>query len=100
MVRIDVNCGDTLQVFSGFSPNNDGKNDRLVIRGIEYHPDNEVVIFNRWGNQVFSKKGYRNESGWDGTWGEKHVPNGTYFYLIRLNDPKNQQFTGYIQLMR
>jgi gliding motility-associated-like protein len=100
MVRIDVSCGDTLNVFSGFSPNNDGKNDLLVIRGIENHPDNEVVIMNRWGNQVFSKKGYRNESGWDGTWGDKHVPNGTYFYCIRLNDPKNQQFTGYIQLMR
>ena len=100
MVRVDVNCGDTLQVFSGFSPNNDGKNDLLVIRGIENHPDNEVILFNRWGNQVFSKKGYRNESGWDGTWGDKHVPNGTYFYIIRLNNPKNQQFTGYIQLMR
>ncbi|MDZ7876054.1 MAG: Ig-like domain-containing protein [Saprospiraceae bacterium] len=100
MVRIDVSCGDTLLVFSGFSPNNDGKNDVLVIRGIENHPDNEVIIMNRWGNQVFSKKGYRNESGWDGTWSDRHVPNGTYFYCIRLNDPKNQQFTGYIQLTR
>jgi large repetitive protein len=100
MVRIDVSCGDTLQVFGGFSPNNDGKNDKLVIRGIENHPDNEVIIMNRWGNQVFNKKGYRNESGWDGSWSGKELPDGTYFYCIRLNDPKNQQFTGYIQLMR
>jgi large repetitive protein len=100
IVRIEVECGDTLQVFRGFSPNNDGKNDRFVIRGIENFPDNEVIIMNRWGNQVFSRKGYRNEDGWDGDWNGKHVPDGTYFYCIRLNDPKNQQFTGYFQLMR
>jgi large repetitive protein len=100
VVRIDVSCGDTLQIFKGFSPNNDGKNDVLVIRGIENFPDNEVIIMNRWGNQVFSRKGYRNEDGWQGTWNNQAVPDGTYFYCIRLNDAKNQQMTGYIQLMR
>ena len=100
IVKIEVSCGDTLQVFRGFSPNNDGKNDKLVIRGIENFPDNEVIIMNRWGNQVFSQKKYRNEDGWDGSWNNQYVPDGTYFYFIRLNDSKNQQFTGYIQLMR
>lgn len=99
-VKIDVSCGDTLQVFRGFSPNNDRINDVLVIRGIENYPDNEVLIFNRWGNQVFTRKGYRNEDGWDGSWNQKFVPDGTYFYFIKLNNPKNQQFTGYIQLVR
>jgi gliding motility-associated-like protein len=99
-VKIEVSCGDTLEIFRGFSPNGDKKNDVFVIRGIENFPDNEVTIFNRWGNQVFSRKGYRNEDGWDGTWGEKFATDGTYFYFIRLNDPKNQQYSGYIQLMR
>ncbi len=99
-VKIEVSCGDTLQVFRGFSPNNDRINDVLVIRGIENYPDNEVLIFNRWGNQVFTRKGYRNEDGWDGSWNGKFTPDGTYFYFIKLNDPKNQQFSGYIQLVR
>ncbi len=100
VVIIDVDCGDTLQVFKGFSPNGDKINDLFVIRGIENFPDNEVIIVNRWGNQVFTRKGYRNEEGWDGTWNTKNVPDGTYFYCIHLNDPKNQQFTGFIQLTR
>ena len=99
-VKIDVSCGDSVQVFRGFSPNGDKINDVLVIRGIENYHDNEVLIFNRWGNQVFTRKGYRNEEGWDGNWNEKFVPDGTYFYFIKLNDAKNQQFTGYVQLMR
>ena len=99
-VKIDVSCGDSLQVFRGFSPNGDKINDVFVIRGIENYPDNEVLIFNRWGNQVFNRKGYRNEDGWDGTWNEKFTPDGTYFYFIKLHDAKNQQFTGYVQLVR
>ena len=100
LVAIEVSCGDTLEVFRGFSPNGDNKNDRFVIRGIENYPNNEVVIFNRWGNEVFTRKAYRNEEGWDGSWNEKFVPNGTYFYYIRLNDASNKQITGYIQLVR
>lgn len=100
LVIIEVSCGDTLEVFRGFSPNGDNKNDRFVIRGIENFPDNEVVIFNRWGNEVFTRKGYRNEEGWDGTWNEKYVPDGTYFYFVRLNDNSNKRITGYVQLVR
>ena len=100
LVIIEVSCGDTLEVFRGFSPNGDFKNDRFVIRGIENYPNSEVVIFNRWGNEVFTRKGYRNEEGWDGSWNEKFVPDGTYFYCVRLNDGSNKQITGYIQLVR
>ena len=100
LVTIEVSCGDTVEVFRGFSPNGDFKNDRFVIRGIENYPNSEVVIFNRWGNEIFTRKAYRNEEGWDGTWNEKFVPDGTYFYCIRLNNASNKQITGYIQLVR
>ena len=99
-VTIDVSCGDSLVTYTGMSPNGDGRNDGFIVRGIENYPDNEVIIVNRWGNEVFRRKGYRNDEAWKGTWGDKTVPDGTYFYCIFLHDPKGQTKTGYIQILR
>lgn len=67
----------------GITPNGDGKNDIFIIPELEADPDaypnNELTIFNRWGDVVFHAKPYRND--WDGG----DLPAGTYFYIIRLN---------------
>ncbi|PKP31157.1 MAG: hypothetical protein CVT99_09610, partial [Bacteroidetes bacterium HGW-Bacteroidetes-16] len=74
----------------GFSPNGDGTNDLFVIRGILYYPDNNIIIFNRWGNKVFEASPYQNT--WDGkttmgiSVGGDELPVGTYFYLLDLDD--------------
>lgn len=99
-VYVYVNPGDSLVVYSGFSPNNDRVNDRLILRGIENYPNNEVIVYNRWGNEVFRRKGYTNDEGWEGNWKGFNVPDGTYFYLIQLNDEKKQVKTGYLQILR
>lgn len=96
-VYLEILC-EELTVFSGFSPNGDGINDYFKIMGIENFEENELVIFNSRGNEVFSKNGYQNEDGWDGTWKGKDLPDGTYFYMLRLNT--RQPVSGYIQLQR
>jgi len=96
-VYLEILC-EELTVFSGFSPNGDGINDYFKIMGIENFEENELVIFNSRGNEVFSKVGYQNEDGWDGTWKGKDLPDGTYFYMLRLNT--RQPVSGYIQLQR
>ena len=96
-VFVDVQC-DELIIFSGFSPNGDGVNDHFSILGIENFPDNEVSVFNRWGNRVFLKKGYTNADGWQGTWSGKNLPDGTYFYVI--DDGEGQRYSGYVQIQR
>jgi gliding motility-associated-like protein len=46
-----------------------------------------VSIFNRWGNTVFETTNYHNlNNAWDGKVKGTVVPNGTYFYVINLND--------------
>jgi gliding motility-associated-like protein len=99
-VWIDVQEGNKMVVYNGFSPNNDGINDRLIIRGIEKYPNNEVVIYNRWGNEIFRRKSYSNDDGWRGDWQGQIAMDGTYFYAVYYNDVKNQVKTGYIQLHR
>ncbi|MFT7333024.1 MAG: gliding motility-associated-like protein, partial [Sphingobacteriales bacterium] len=95
---------DVLNLPNGFSPNNDGMNDTWVIDGLENFPDNELVIFNRWGNQVFSAKGYKND--WNGVSNGKFtlgigLPVGTYFYALIISH-QGQEFrkADYIYLTR
>jgi gliding motility-associated-like protein/uncharacterized repeat protein (TIGR01451 family) len=96
----DINPADNLATIEtiptdfhipeGFSPNGDGINDLFVIRGIASYPENNFVIFNRWGNKVFEATPYQNT--WDGTStlgitvGDDKLPTGTYFYIIDLGD--------------
>ncbi|MFK8055683.1 MAG: gliding motility-associated C-terminal domain-containing protein [Saprospiraceae bacterium] len=99
-VRIDVACDDLI-IFSGFSPNGDGVNDAFKILGIEDFPENKVMIFNRWGNEVFNVENYDNSEGksFKGRWGNKTLPDGTYFYVIDLGG-ENGCRSGYLQITR
>jgi len=102
-VFVRVLCEEVI-IFSGFSPNGDGINDNFIISGLDKYPDNHLIVFNRWGNQVYDSTHYRND--WGGTCDGKALPEGTYFYLLELGQGSGdaasggQKLTGYIQLQR
>ncbi|MFT3886412.1 MAG: gliding motility-associated C-terminal domain-containing protein [Flavobacteriales bacterium] len=82
---------------TGFTPNGDGANDAYIVRGLEAYPDNELTVFNRWGNVVFQQLNYRNT--WRGENREGDVlPNGTYFVILRLDGSSTLQ--NYVDLRR
>ncbi len=83
-------------IFNGFSPNGDNVNETFTIEGIEDFPNNTVQVFNRWGNMVFEQNGYKGQ--WNGTWNNKDLPNGTYFYL--LNDGEGKKYSGFLEIRR
>lgn len=95
-VDIYVNCATAMKFYNGFSPNGDGQNDYFTIEGISQYPNNELTIFNRWGTEVFKMKGYKN--AWEGTWNNKQLPNGTYFYVLK--DGEGKQYKGFVQISR
>lgn len=68
----------------GFSPNGDGINDYLEIPGLEAYPDNELIVFNRWGHIVYRAVNYQQD--WNGKAINKNklVPEGTYYYILKL----------------
>jgi len=74
-----------------FSPNGDGRNDRFIIRNIEYY-GNRLTIYNRWGMPVFEANNYRNQ------WSAPDVPDGTYYYVLVLDDGRD--FAGHVTLLR
>ena len=95
-------CGLTIP--DVFTPNNDGKNDFFVIKGIEQFPGSEIKIFNRWGNIVYQKSdGYKND--WDGTnqfgltIGNRALPVGTYFYVLDKGNG-SEVIKGYVYLSK
>ncbi len=94
-----IPCG--LVFYNYLSPNGDGENDSWNIGKIT-SPDffeNEVVILNRWGSEVWSGKNYDNS---DVSWSGKgsnglDLPDGTYFYRVRT---LQGEYSGYVELMR
>jgi large repetitive protein len=79
------------------TPNNDGRNDVWLIPGIENFPDNELVILDRYTNEVFHTKNYSSINNWDGN----NLPAGTYFYLLKvIHNGKEELMKGYLTLLK
>ena len=98
LICVNVDCNQFI-IYTGFSPNGDGKNTHFHIQGIEQYEDNIVTIMNRWGNILYVQQPYRNENGWDGTWNNQLCPDGTYWYRIELPRIK-KIYTGYLFIQR
>lgn len=86
------------------SPNGDGQNDVWYIQNLIYYPENNVKIFNRWGNEVFNANPYNND--WGGVSnisfaiGTGILPTGTYFYVIDLYGNGSEIITNYIEIQK
>ena len=96
-------CG--LKVYSGITPNGDGSNDFWIIDNIERLGDNEVSIFNRWGNEIWNAKNYDNEEiVWEGkNKNGNELPDATYFYIIKTELPDQNGSTtrqGWVEITR
>lgn len=76
------------------TPNGDAMNDYLVFENLEYFPDNHLQIFNRWGQLIYEKDGYQND--WDG---DDHT-DGTYFFILELNNRTNDVYKQSFTLIR
>lgn len=87
---------DQLHLPNAFSPNGDNQNDTYVIGNLDKFPDNDILIINRWGNQVFKQVNYQNN------WSAKDLNDGTYFYVLRVKTCHNEQkiHRGYITIAR
>ena len=88
-------------IYNTITPDNDGQNDYWYIENIDYYEDNEIVIFNRWGDEIINFKGYNNSSvRWDGKNKDGNdLPDGVYYYIIDLNDDNNiEPYKGWIYI--
>lgn len=80
---IRITVIDRLYLPDAFSPNEDGINDVLVIQNGKELIET-VQIYNRWGQIIFSEKGYTRP--WDGHYNQALVETGIYPYVITTRD--------------
>lgn len=98
---VTVYVGEIITIYSSFSPNGDNINDRWHILNSEKFPNMEINIYDRSGQRVFSAVNYtQEEQWWDGTYKGKDLPTSTYYYVIRLNDPNNTEYKGFVNIIR
>jgi len=65
---------------TGFSPNNDGKNDTFRILGSTHVPNNELVVFSQAGMVIYSTTGFEEWNGRDQN--NNLVPDGYYYFIF------------------
>ena len=86
----------------GISPNGDGVNDKFVIAAADEFPNSQLLVYNRYGDEVWRNDadGYLNN--FDGTWKKngQPLPDGSYWYIFRFNDGKTSDRMGYIVIQR
>lgn len=97
---VQIACGPPyVFVPNAFTPNNDGENDILFVRGRAI-TEMYFAVFNRWGQKVFEST--QLSDGWDGYFqGEICDPAVYDFYLEYSCDGVDEQFMkGNITLIR
>jgi hypothetical protein len=98
---------DALQAPSFISPNNDGKNDLFIVRGINTKLPSKLVIVDRNGELKFERNSYTDpvnnklfafDNDWAGTDNSgKDLENGTYYYFFTNGD---NVIKGYVEINR
>ncbi|HET6245367.1 MAG: gliding motility-associated C-terminal domain-containing protein [Bacteroidetes bacterium] len=96
-LMIEVKGKADFMVFNLITPNGDGFNDTWFIEKIELFPENEVVVFNRNGQTVFSANSYDNS--WNGTYNGTALPDGTYYYILKFTNTRDIQ-KGSVNILR
>jgi gliding motility-associated-like protein len=78
---------------NAFTPNGDGRNERLRPIAIGMKKIEYFSIYNRWGQPIFSSA--ENGTGWDGTLGGRQLAPDTYLWVLRALD-----FTGTVHIKK
>lgn len=102
-VLLEADPNTRTATYNAITPNGDGLNDEFVFdilsAGADKFPNNELIIFNRWGDIVFSQDSY------DNTWrgqaqNGQDLPEGTYYFILRLNLGNGDVLRGDVTIIR
>ena len=83
-------------LYTFFTPNNDGVNDRWELLNPEFFPNVTISVFDRYGKLLNSFQG--TQSGWDGTFRNREMPSDDYWYRLEMEE--GRVVTGHFALKR
>ena len=88
------NC--EIEIPNIITPNGDGINDLFYITNVEFYPNSEIKIYNRWGKLIYENNNYQ------GDWDASNMSDGTYYYIFKLNYGKGKikEYSGTISVLK
>jgi gliding motility-associated-like protein len=105
-INIIAACkGAQIYLPNTFTPNADGQNDRFYPHGPAMVPIYNFMIYDRWGERIFSASNISMNNpaaGWDGTVNNKPLHPDTYVYVMEIGCEVDKRvvLTGDIYLIR
>lgn len=82
-----------------FTPNGDLYNDTWNINNIQYFPNFELHVYNRWGQEIHTQSA--TYKPWDGTGLNINLPDATYFYILYPDKNNKSKFIkGDVSILR
>jgi len=98
-VEVAIGLDDAIGVPNGFSPNADGNNDVLYVKGNGIETMT-FIIYNRYGQKVFEANDQTN--GWDGTLNGKNENPGVFVWYLEyvLTDGTSDVLKGNVTLLK
>jgi gliding motility-associated-like protein len=98
-ITVIVDYDNVVWVPNIFSPNGDGNNDVLYVRG-KGVASFQFVVYDRWGEKVFETTDL--DTGWDGTFRGKKMNKAVFVYYLKgfFNDGSEFNQKGDVTLIR
>ena len=78
------------------TPNGDGINDFLVVRGLDDYTGCSVHVYNRWNESVYANETYSNTD--DSRFPQDMLDAGVYYYIIKCDD--DPEVLGVFNILR
>ncbi|MBK8722032.1 MAG: gliding motility-associated C-terminal domain-containing protein [Saprospiraceae bacterium] len=103
-LNVELNIEDIIEVVNTITPNGDGKNDKLILKGLEVFENATLTVYNRWGDVVYNNKFSKDktkiiEDAFDGTKNGLPLPAGTYYYVLKVLDT-GKEFKSVLIIVR
>ncbi len=97
-VFVNIDCGE-LFIPNAFSPNGDGFNDVLYVRG-KCIKTLHLSIYDRWGKLVFETE--NQNVGWDGRYKGRNMDDAVFLYYLQVTflNLETEVLKGNISLIR
>ena len=82
-----------LKIPNVITPNGDGVNDCFKIEGLENYPGSKLIIVDRKGKELYKDENYQND------YNGNNLPEGSYFYILKVNDKHQTTKKGNLNII-
>lgn len=100
--EVDILSDFVFYIPSAFTPNNDGLNDELIIKGNNIDSEYfNMRIYDQWGEMIYESADY--EKGWNGRYGNSIAQDGIYVWEVKLKEIGQDRIIkkiGHVSLLR